>query len=881
MKSLFALLLSLACFAAHAQRAQQAFTSPVKGFEQNKGQFVSMDGKTLPNTLFKVSGPLCDVWVTTTGLTYVFKNKADVALAVKDTIGQSTSVHYSRTDLVLQGASIKQENIVTEGKLTHYTNYYLAHCPQGILNVNSFSKLVIKNVYPNIDWVFNVTANGIKYDFVVNVGGDYNQIQLLYKWADVALKNGNLFVSNHNGSFTENAPVVFDEDNNPIKSTFELTKRNETEWKVDFKLNRIPKGKFTIDPYQLIWGTAFTGYINACAIDKNDDFYVTGKCISSLTIPVLNPGGGYYFDGSFNGGSYDACLAKFNGTDVLLWCTYFGGSNYDAFKHISINNSFIGLIGKTTSTDLPLLNPGGGAYFDNSFTGSSSLANSFIVKFNIDGSLNWSTYFGNVDVLFLNLLDENDNLFVSGYEPYDTTVLVNAGGTAYFDTVSMMQETYIAKFNSNCQLVHSTYFGGDNDDFINDMALDKNGNLILFGFTTSDNFPTKDYFNTYLDDTLSGSDFFVSRFTNDLELHWSTLLGGSGSEINPKGCVQKNGDVFIAGTSSSINYPVTDPGNGAYFNPIALASYETVYTKLDSNLMMKWSTYFGKTSDDTGPTNVIADNNNNVYLLKEIPSVHDSIYVTDPGYSAFITKYDSSSGTLGVLEAFNELGQLYWSTYFYNSLSNNPHNRQMAINSNNDLYYVGYKGGSFTKPLHDPGSGAYYNSDVINGVSYLMRFSGCDISLSAVVNDVGTTPYSSIDLTINGGLGPYSYLWLPDSSLGASLDSLSPGLYSVIVTDVEGCQVTETFHIGTLGFSNQSNDNEFQVYPNPANDFIYVSSASNNTFNVVLSDATGRVLFQTNYAGNHLSIYTGNLSNGIYQLGIPDKNYCKKIVVSR
>jgi len=45
-----------------------------------------------------------------------------------------------------------------------------------------------------------------------------------------------------------------------------------------------------------------------------------------------------------------------------------------------------------------------------------------------------------------------------------------------------------------------------------------------------------------------------------------------------------------------------------------------------------------------------------------------------------------------------------------------------------------------------------------------------------------------INLTVTGGIGPYTYLW--DDGPGAAYKSnLAPGFYQVTVTDAHGCQV--------------------------------------------------------------------------------------------
>jgi gliding motility-associated-like protein len=57
----------------------------------------------------------------------------------------------------------------------------------------------------------------------------------------------------------------------------------------------------------------------------------------------------------------------------------------------------------------------------------------------------------------------------------------------------------------------------------------------------------------------------------------------------------------------------------------------------------------------------------------------------------------------------------------------------------------------------------------------------------------------SIDLTVSGGTGSYSYSWTPSGLSGNSLSNLAPGTYTVIVTDANGCEQTTNFIVGVSG----------------------------------------------------------------------------------
>jgi hypothetical protein len=57
----------------------------------------------------------------------------------------------------------------------------------------------------------------------------------------------------------------------------------------------------------------------------------------------------------------------------------------------------------------------------------------------------------------------------------------------------------------------------------------------------------------------------------------------------------------------------------------------------------------------------------------------------------------------------------------------------------------------------------------------------------------------AISVVASGGAGTYTYSWSPNGEATSSLSGLTPGSYSVTVSDVDGCDVTENYIVGING----------------------------------------------------------------------------------
>jgi hypothetical protein len=119
------------------------------------------------------------------------------------------------------------------------------------------------------------------------------------------------------------------------------------------------------------------------------------------------------------------------------------------------------------------------------------------------------------------------------------------------------------------------------------------------------------------------------------------------------------------------------------------------------------------------------------------------------------------------------------------------------------------------------------------------------------VTDETALNNGAIDLTAQGGVAPYTYLW-DTNDASEDLASLGSGWYEVLITDANGCQIIDSFQIQNLmNAESPSIDNMvFSLYPNPNSGSFNVSLPTDEIFQTRIFDAQGRVVFDAALEGS-------------------------------
>lgn len=711
------------------EKASQSLQSSNLLFVENNGQVVDNEGKLHPEILFTAKAAGTQVYVTGNSIHYVFtkvemeaqtNNNSERPLLGPETV---KSLSTRRFTLELVGANTNPVLLKQEAN-PFYESYYLPHCPNGVV-AHSYQKFTLKQVYPGVDWVIYSNGQGLKYDFVLGNGSDTEKIKLKINDADASLNaEGDLVMKTPLGEVVEDKPLSF-QGGKQLETNFKHLGNQTFGFEVS---NANANEPLTIDP-AVAWATYYGAnnydYGYSCAIDADANVYFAGSTQSNQ-FPVVAA-----FQATF-GGIYDAYLVKLNSVGQRLWATYYGGSDWEVGNYCGIGSEATGIIylaGYTASTNLPV----SGAY-QSTFAGGNNDA--FLMKFDVTGSRLWATYYGgsNDDWGLSCTSDAGGNVYLTGYSA-STNLPV---GGAFQSTNAGNTDAFLIKFTASGGFLWATYYGGTNADFGNSCVHDAAGNVYVAGYTRSSNLPVSgafqqsfggDYDAFLVKFSSSGSlmwatyyggsgydraqscainfggnihiagytsssnlpipagtpfqsrnagaaDAFVVKFSSSGSFMWATYYGGTREDNSNYCAVDALGNVYLAGTTSSTNFPIEQAFQRTYGGGVN----DAFLVKLNSSGRREWATYYGGRGDEQGQACAIYPNGN-IYLAGNTNSIDlpvvRSFQTNNAGlYDAFFLKLldDDAVSSLPDTQVNNSL-----------TLHPNPATNQLQLSSTNSL----------------------------------------------------------------------------------------------------------------------------------------------------------------------------------------------------
>lgn len=423
-------------------------------------------------------------------------------------------------------------------------------------------------------------------------------------------------------------------------------------------------------------------------IDSNDNIIIAGVT-SSENYPTINA-----YQENYNGGG-DSFISKISSDgQEIIFSTFLGGSDLDIVSSVKLDNyGNIVVTGFTYSSNFPTLNP-----IQAELNGTSDI---FISKFNPDGILLYSTFFGGsgLDTGRDLTYDSNNNYILTGHTTSSDFPITNdafqdsfGGGT---------DDAFILQLAENGQtILYSTFLGDDGIDGGTQIIIDNQDCVAFCGTTNSTEFNTTiDAYQT----TFNGgiNDCFIAFFNlTNKEIIYSTLIGGNENEMPWDITFDNNFNLIITGYTHSSNFPTSVDA----FQIIHGGNDDIFVLKLNSNdYSLNFSTFLGGSNNEYGKDLKI-DGCGNVLVIGNSESPNYPI--SSNAFQATIGGYNDI-----IFSALDSKGQnLTYSTFI--GSQNYDNGNGLSLDQEFDLIITGSSDSTnfhLEDPLQDNNAGLYDN----------------------------------------------------------------------------------------------------------------------------------------------------------------------------
>jgi hypothetical protein len=311
------------------------------------------------------------------------------------------------------------------------------------------------------------------------------------------------------------------------------------------------------------------------------------------------------------------------------------------------------------------------------------------------------------------------HLYAAGFT--SSTNFPGIAGGAQTSLGAGLPDAFVAMFDGDFNLVQATYFGGNGGDFGFSVAVGKNGDVYLGGYTGSSNLPgvaggAQPTFGA------GSADGFVARLSPDLKtLRQATYVGSGGFDLFYALALDANDNVFLGGTTNSTGFPGVAGGAQSTYGG---GGSDLVVVKLTPDLTTRLqATYHGGTGVDQAGYSIAVDAAGALFVTGQTSSTNFPVSPTAAQkvhggglFDAFVVKFANdlksvlgstliggSGSDIGFGLAVNAAGRVY--VVGSTESANFPWvagGAQSTYAGNTDAFVV-----AFETDLAAPGKGTY------------------------------------------------------------------------------------------------------------------------------------------------------------------------------
>jgi len=623
-------------------------------------------------------------------------------------------------------------------------------------NINSYQKILYKNIWNGVDVEFLIVNNQLKYNYIVN-NTKLKSFELIVKGGTASIKDENVILNGKTKVVTENFPEVFYIDKNKNKEDATV-KIEPTSKGLKYVLPKNRTKKLIIDPiaygqeYTTYYGGAHMDFAYSIDLKKNNNVIISGYTVSTNNIATT---GAYQTTLS----DQDSFIAEFDYQGNRLWATYFGGTyverNYsaalDTNDNIYIAGNTASIIGLATS----------GAYQQYISSGDDA----FLAKFSNTGQLMWSTYYGgnNHELITKVKVDDSNKVYVTGHTLSSD---LPCSANAYRNSLSGNENAFLGVFDANGNEIYNSYYIKGSNTKGEDIAVTPNGTIYIAG-TTND---TEVISSSTVHQNQNGGylDGFVLKITPQFQTVWKTYLGGWHNEILSGIALDSLENIYLTGKTKSnnaISTPLSFQPNYA-----DVSNWEGFLIKLDSSSTREWGTYITAGGFDELKSIEVTDTAIWVLGLSDGNNL-----MTD----STAIQESNNGGYDNILLNFTKDGDLIWSTYFGGA--NNEFGNDLLV-TNNQILIAGQTGSSSnlsTANAHQ----SQFGGHSFDG--YWTKF--CKPLAPSSISTVGSVTFCEGDSIGVSSINQFNeYTW-SNGATDSSLMIFTAGNYVLKTRDANNC----------------------------------------------------------------------------------------------
>ena len=213
---------------------------------------------------------------------------------------------------------------------------------------------------------------------------------------------------------------------------------------------------------------------------------------------------------------------------------------------------------------------------------------------------------------------------------FGTKTMVSAGGS----------DIFLAKFDHSGNALWTLRMGGEDDEYIREILLDNEGNILVSGFFYGTSVIGTDVYTSY-----GSQDLFIAKFNPEGDFIWSFRAGGPMADYISGIAIVENQDIVMSGSYYNSIFIENDSLN-------AIAASDVFLAKINADGELQWTANAGGSSSDQ-LNSMTSDSEGNVFVAGSFYydiTIGDTTLTTLNPVGVFIAKYNADGSLENVFQ---------------------------------------------------------------------------------------------------------------------------------------------------------------------------------------------------------------------------------------